>query len=155
MISAKKNSFYALVLCQETYFCLGLPWNNSTVCVLMYSWLSDDYTGPIYFIHSRKLQGLIVFTLILMDKEEPFKKSCIHNTLHTGSLQPQNCYIGLTVKGIILYRIPEFLSTRLNWVSPTSSPASECVSPPSTWVLGGRHILLRGREWGDPIQTTV
>jgi len=49
-------------------------------------------------------------------------------------------------KGIILiilyaHRVPEFLSSRLNWVPPPSPPASECESLPlGSW---GGHTLLR------------
>ncbi len=38
-------------------------------------------------------------------------------------------------KGIILHRVPEFLSSRLNWVP---YPASEF--PPPTWVLWGQTL---------------
>ncbi len=125
----------ALVLYQEIYFCLGLPWNNSTVCVFMYSWLSDDYTGPIYFIHSRKLQGLIVSTLILMDYEEPFKKLCIH---YIRALCSHKTAVGLTVKGLYCTEYQSFCTVVWTGSPPsTSSQASECVSPHPTWALGG------------------
>ncbi len=51
-----------------------------------------------------------------------------------------------TRKGIILYRVPEFLSCRLNFALNPSPPPRESVSP-QPWVLGrGRHTRLRG--WG-------
>jgi hypothetical protein len=51
------------------------------------------------------------------------------------------------------YRVPEFLSLRRNWVPPTPSTASECVS-----LLGPRgersNTPLRVRGWEDPSRTT-
>jgi hypothetical protein len=79
-----------------------------------------------------------------------------------------------SLQGTIQYRVPEFLSSRLSWVL-TPPPPQERVSPPllgswgdthslagegvggpnsDDWNRKGRHTRLRGRGWGDPIQTT-
>jgi hypothetical protein len=52
-----------------------------------------------------------------------------------------------TEKGILLYRVPEFLSSRLNW-APHPLLASECAPPPGprgvdTFACGGG-----GTGWG-------
>jgi hypothetical protein len=46
-----------------------------------------------------------------------------------------------------LYRVPQCMSPRGNWDSPTPSLASECAPPPRT--KGGRHTRLRVRGWGS------
>jgi hypothetical protein len=47
------------------------------------------------------------------------------------------------VKGYtVVYRAPEFLTSRSNWVPPIPSPASECVPPQDP------------KGVGDPVQTT-
>jgi len=52
---------------------------------------------------------------------------------------PQSTYI---------YRVPQCMSPRRNWVSPTSSLASECAPTPGT--KGGGGTRLRERRWGRP-----
>jgi hypothetical protein len=69
----------------------------------------------------------------------------------------------------MLYRVPEFLLSRLRWdpsptipqasVSPPhlgpSNPTPQAsVAPPPRVLGGGRRSRLREREWRDPIQTT-
>ncbi len=44
-----------------------------------------------------------------------------------------------------VYRVPVFLSSRLNWVPvPTPTPRKRACLPPSTWVLGVSHT-----RWGE------
>ncbi len=57
----------------------------------------------------------------------------------TQALAPQSTY---------LYRVPQCMSPRRNWDSPTPSLASEC--PPTPNQRGGTHTRLRARGWGSP-----
>jgi hypothetical protein len=51
-------------------------------------------------------------------------------------------FAGVIRKGITLRRVPEIISSRLNWVPPPPHLQAS-VSPPQ--VLGGRHT----RKWGE------
>jgi hypothetical protein len=55
------------------------------------------------------------------------------------------------VKGF-LYREPECLSNRLNWVPPPLSPQASVAPPQGS--SGGEPNSHAGRGWGDPIHTT-
>jgi hypothetical protein len=52
-------------------------------------------------------------------------------------------------KYLYKYRVPQCMSPRWNWDSPTPSLASECSPPPGT-NGSGRHTRLRLRGWGSP-----
>ncbi len=56
-------------------------------------------------------------------------------------------------KGIILYRVPEFLSSRLNWVPTAPSQQAGVSSPLGSWG-GGEDTLACWAGGGGPIQTT-
>jgi hypothetical protein len=47
-----------------------------------------------------------------------------------------------------IYRVPQCMSTRWNWDSPTPSLASECALPPRTKGWGGHSPAAKG--WGSP-----
>ncbi len=47
-----------------------------------------------------------------------------------------------------IYRVPQSISPRRNWDSPTPSLASECA--PSPEQKGGGHTRLRVSGWGSP-----
>ncbi len=53
-------------------------------------------------------------------------------------------------QGLFLYRAPEFLSRRLNWVPP---PLPVCLCRPRTQVGGDTLAWGGGGGWGNPIQT--
>ncbi len=56
--------------------------------------------------------------------------------------------LALQRKGLILYRIPEFLCSCLNWApTPPPPPQSECVFPPFG-SQGGRHTRQQGQGVG-------
>jgi hypothetical protein len=57
-----------------------------------------------------------------------------------AQVNPQSTYI---------YRVPQCMSPRRNWDSPTPSLVSECASPPET-KGGGEHTRLQVRGWGSP-----
>jgi hypothetical protein len=48
-----------------------------------------------------------------------------------------------------IYRVPQCMSPRRNWDSPTPSLASECAPPPGT-KEGGGHTRLLVRGWSSP-----
>jgi hypothetical protein len=56
-----------------------------------------------------------------------------------GVFKPQSTYI---------YRVPQCMSPRRNWDSPTPSLASECAPPPQ--AKGGRAHSPAGEGWGSP-----
>ncbi len=58
-------------------------------------------------------------------------------------LPPEKCHAQSTY----IPRVPQCMSPRRNWDSPTPSPASKGASPPNQ---GGGHIRLRVRGWGSP-----
>jgi hypothetical protein len=53
-------------------------------------------------------------------------------------------------KGIILYRLPEFLSSRLNQVLPPPPPACECVLPPHLGPGGTDSLGGEGERGPNP-----
>ncbi len=74
-----------------------------------------------------------------------FKRStCIHYTVSAGFLW---CRMGFIVKGFYC------LSSRLNWVPPLPPPRASVAPPPHVGLGRGSQTRLRGRGWGDPIQT--
>jgi hypothetical protein len=54
----------------------------------------------------------------------------------------ENALLGKTLR---VYRVPSFLSCRLNWVPPPPHPQA------SVWVQGGRHTRFRGIGRDDPV----
>ncbi len=54
----------------------------------------------------------------------------------------QNCP---RTKYIYIYRVPQCMSPRLNWDSPTPSPPSECAPPRVS-----HNTRLRVRGWESP-----
>ncbi len=57
---------------------------------------------------------------------------------------------GPSTKYICTSRVPQCLSPRWNWDSPTPSPASKCAPPESRGGGGYLHTRLRVRGWGSP-----
>ncbi len=53
-------------------------------------------------------------------------------------------WLGLNHK-VHIYRVPQCMSPRRNWDSPTPSRVSECAPPPVTKGGAPRHTRLRGR----------
>ncbi len=75
----------------------------------------------------------------------------VHGDLHVQRrLRLQQGLKGCQSQSTQIYRVPQCMSPRWNWDSPTPSLASElCPSPPEP-KMGGGHIRLRVRGWGSP-----
>ncbi len=54
-----------------------------------------------------------------------------------------------TAQSTYIYRVPQYMSPRRNWDSPTPYLASAC-APPTGTKEGGGHTRLRVRGWGSP-----
>ncbi len=54
------------------------------------------------------------------------------------------------VQSTYIPRVPQCLSPRPNWDSPTPSPASDCASPRNQRGGVRGHTRLRVRGWGSP-----
>jgi hypothetical protein len=54
----------------------------------------------------------------------------------------------------LLYRVPECLSSRLDWVPPPPPPEPSVAPHLGPTQMQGSHTRLFRAGWGDPIQTT-
>ncbi len=94
------------------------------------------------------MQTLVDQTIFLLKHNKDFNKISLRYQQYNGQLRMSPLISEKLFCEV--YRVPGFLSSRPNWVSPPPHPQASVAT--TFWVQGG-HTLLRGREWGDPIPT--
>ncbi len=85
-------------------------------------------------------------TMPLLSKEKLHSFPSVSYNIFIKDAKKQCCESGSHKVPTYIHWVPQFMSPRRNWDSPTHSLASECTPPPGT---KGGDTRLRVRGWGE------